>query len=416
MKLRGVFFLSIFSFALVCLPGWSQQKQQPQPEKPSQQGPTRSQQSQSLSVDEYQRVTPVYLTGSVVFEDGTPLSDPVPVELVCGGRVMRQVNLSVSGTFTLDVGNNNLAPTVMDASVSEPAGLGSSPDLQWSGLGDSAGVGWARIGSIDLSGCEVRLSPGAGYQARSILLSRHSTLENPNIGFIVVRRPDAEGGTAMSVTTLAAPEEAQKSYAKAREELRKEKPNLKKAKEELEKATEAYPKYAEAWHLLGKTGMEMQDEDLARSAFAESFAADPKFTPPYFDLIYLELKSGRFGEAAQMSNALLDLVPDAARAQYFHGLAYYNLGDSSIAEESFRKIEKSGKWREIPMAILFLGLIDANQGEIPLAAKELQTFLRVTPEKLFPEGLKDQLIERLQAWESEGLIEAETTPLPEIQD
>ena len=96
-------------------------------------------------------------------------------------------------------------------------------------------------------------------------------------------------------------------------------------------------------------------------------------------------------------------------------VAYYNLGKLAVAEESFRKIEKSGNWKDFPMAILFLGIIDANQGEIPRAAEELRTYLRITPERLFPEGLKDQINEQLQVWESEGLIEAET-PLPGNQD
>jgi tetratricopeptide (TPR) repeat protein len=261
----------------------------------------------------------------------------------------------------------------------------------------------------------VRLSPQAGYLSSSIYLNQHSIFENPNIGFIVVRRLDAKGGTTLSLTTLAAPEKALKSYTKAREELSKEKPNLKKAKGELQKATKAYPEYAEAWHLLGKTGIRMQDEDLARSSFANSFAADPKFTPPYFELIYIEMQGSRFGEAALLSNILLDLLPDAPRAQYLHGLAYYKLGDLAVAEQSFRRIEKSGNWKEFTMTFFFLGMIDAKQGEIPLAAKEFRTYLRVTPEQLFPESLKDQLIKQLQTWERGGLIEAET-PLPENQN
>jgi len=130
---------------------------------------------------------------------------------------------------------------------------------------------------------------------------------------------------------------------------------------------------------------------LARSSFAKSFAADPKFTPPYFELIYLELQGSRFAEAAQLGDVLLDLLPDAPRAQYFHGLAHYKLSDSVVAEESFRKIEKSGNWQGYTMAFFYLAMIDAKQGKIPLAAEEFRTYLQVTPEQLFPEGLKDQI-------------------------
>ena len=62
-----------------------------------------------------------------------------------------------------------------------------------------------------------------------------------------------------------------------------------------------------------------------------------------------------------------------------------------------------------------MGMIDANEKKIPLAAKEFRTYLRVTPEEQFQEGLKDKLTRQLKTWESEGLIEAET-PSPEIQN
>lgn len=387
MKLPEIFCLSVFSIACIYSPVWSQQEQAP-----------------------YR----AYLTGSVVSEDGTPLIDLGPVELVCGGRVRRQVNMSPDGTFALDVSNDSRTRTVMDASVSGHTDIGKSSDSQWSGLGNNTGSDLAPLGTIDLSDCEVRLSPRAGYLSSSIFLNQRSMFDR-HIGFIVVRRLDAKGGTTVSLTTLAAPEKAQKSYAKARAELGKEKPNLKKAKEELEKATKAYPAYSEAWHLLGQTGIKMKDEDLARSSFARSFAADPKFTPPYFELISLELKASRFAEAAQLSDVLLNLMPDTPRSLYFHGLAHYSMGDSAVAEVSFRKIEKSGKWQEFPMVFLLLGIMDANQGEIPLAAKEFRTYLRVTPEEQFAEGIKDKLTKQLQAWESEGLIEAETLS-PKIQN
>jgi Tfp pilus assembly protein PilF len=387
MKVREIFFVSVFSFGPICLPVWSQQVQPP---------PT------------------VYLTGSVVSEDGTPLTDLGPVELVCGGRVMRQASMSADGMFVLDVSSNNRTNEVTDASVSGHTGFGKSSDSQLGSLGNDIGPDMSPLGIIDLSDCEVRLSRRAGYLSSSIFLNQRSMFDS-NVGVIVVRRLDAKGGTTVSLTTLAAPEKAQKSYAKARAELGKGKPNLKKAKEELEKATQAYPEYAEAWHLLGQTEIKMRDEDLARSSFAKSFAADPKFTPPYFELIYLDLNGSRFAEAAQLSNIVLDLMPDAPRSLYIHGLSHYNLGDSSVAEESFRKIEKSGKWQEFPMVFFFLGIIDANQGEIPLAARELRTYLRITPEKQFPEGLKDKLAKQLQAWEGEGLIEAET-PSSKIQN
>ncbi len=216
MRINGWIVLVV---SCLILSGASAQQQQ----EPTQPGTTKQEgrkQSQDRSKDR-QEIS-LFLTGAVIYEDGNPLTEPVPVELVCGGRVSQQVILGVKGQFTLTVGNKSQAHGFMDASVSgglKSDGRVSSP---WGGVfGSEDKLASTRMGRVDLGGCEVRLSPRAGYVASTILLTSRGILEDPDIGAIVVRRISDDTGTSTTVylKELTTPKDALGAFENAKQEL-----------------------------------------------------------------------------------------------------------------------------------------------------------------------------------------------------
>ena len=88
-----LFFFAISGLALA-------QEESDQPSQPSQPSEQQRQQESRQQVPEMER--PIYLTGKVIYDDGSPADISVQVELVCSGRVRRQA-YAFNGFFTLEV-------------------------------------------------------------------------------------------------------------------------------------------------------------------------------------------------------------------------------------------------------------------------------------------------------------------------
>ena len=368
--------------------------QRPQPQQETQQ-----------QLPEMQR--PIYLSGKVIYDDGSPADMSVQVEMLCNGRVRRKTH-TFSGGFTLEVNNTNRV-MVMDASTSSRdlfGGINSEPEQAMAGMMAAGGENPASMrsssGFTNLMGCELRANQ-PGFQSDIVPLSVVRPLDNPDVGVIVLHRAGTITGTTTSVVSMAAPKKAKKAYRRAVKEVRKKKgSSTEKAISELEKATEIYPEYADAWELLGQIRLQQQDEPGARQAFELAAACDPKYLRPNLVMMELEVRRENWEEVSKWSSRITELNPYIVMAQYYHGVANMTLNRIEPAQQSFQKVRDHYKSDDYPYAGYLLGYILATQGEFESAASEFRHFLKIKEQA--PEA--DQIKDSLAQWEKEGHIKS----------
>jgi TolA-binding protein len=335
-----------------------------------------------------------FIAGGIIYADGTPADATTQVELVCRGEIMARAVADVKGQFSL-VLSSRKSVGWLDASVRH-----ALADHNLSG---------ASAPRNQLSGCEVRVPPQAGVVSNSIRLSGHELSSNPFVGVIVLQRLSYQGGTIVSLRSMAAPSKARRAFEKAQKELHKEKVNHSKVTKELEKAIKRYPEYAEAWYLLGQVRLSQKDAEGAREAFRSTIEADERYIAPYLDLAGLELGEQRFEEAVKLTDRLMELSPQDSQVLFFDGLAKYSVGDIEAAEKSLRAVVKSpGEGTKYPATYFYLGLIELQRRQLQSAAGEFRRYLRTAPASQVPLERREELTKKLALWEEHGLIEKES--------
>ena len=345
---------------------------------------------------------PIFLSGKVVLEDGTPPPESATIEMVCNGQVRPQAYTDSKGRFSFQVGQQG--NVLMDASVSSAAS--SIP-----GRGDQGGFGGfptgaGGMGTADFMGCELRASL-SGFRSEAVMLNRRSMFDNPDVGTIILRQLANVQGTAISFTTLKAPKDAKKFFEKAQKSLQQKPPKHAEAAKELEKAVQIYPEFASAWNMLGECKLAAKDEEGARQAFEKSLAADAKYTNPYLQIAILDLRASRWKEAAEVTGRLNQLNPYLPQAHYFNAIANFNLNRMDQAEKSARSAMDRSDGGRFPRAHHLLGAILARQGNFPSAAEQFRLYLKLSPTA----AEADQLRRQLNEWEGLGVIQkAEATP------
>src|SRR5271170_7998679 len=124
---------------------------------------------------------PLYLSGKVVMEDGTPPPEPVVIRLHCQAYPRPIAYTDAKGYFSANVSDKIGNQLLADAS--DPFGAASV-----SGAPAGANpVGSSNIGARDLMGCTVEASL-AGFRSSSIEVGMHQALDNSNIGTLFLRR------------------------------------------------------------------------------------------------------------------------------------------------------------------------------------------------------------------------------------
>ncbi|MCZ6484702.1 MAG: tetratricopeptide repeat protein [Acidobacteria bacterium] len=345
---------------------------------------------------------PMYLTGTVILDDGWKPREAVQIELLCQSEVIAQVYASSGGTFSIQANTTRAfrdAQQPMDASMSTVSSvpLNSTMDRNNSFFGQGLGPG--RDESLNLSGCELQARL-PGYHSDRILLGARRLLDSPDVGAIVLHSNTSSETAIVSVKSLAAPKNAKKAYQKALEELGKKDINFSKASQELEKAVQIYPDYANAWLLLGEISLELEDRAAARKSFEQALAADSEYANTYVSLAMLELEEERWEEAAQWCGQVLELYPQLVRAHYFNALAHSSLGNLGVVEESILLIHRSSQAQDYPLTHYMLAWILSQRGDFLSAAAQLRHYLEIDPIPQIAAELKDQLAQ----WEEQGLI------------
>jgi tetratricopeptide (TPR) repeat protein len=312
-------------------------------------------------------LTPVFLTGQVALEDGSPPPGHVAIIMFCSGRQRTLGYADMRGYFNVQLGSPS--PEVLD-----DASIGGG---QGNGQPAAGGEALSSRNDDELVGCALRARL-AGYDSQELELGARARLDNPNVGTVLMRRLGPDEGTTVSITTLAAPKDARKAYEKALEAEKKNK--LPDAQASLEKAVAAYPRYALAWMELGKVQAALGQTEAAPKSLQQSIASDSKFMPPYVEMAQLEYRAHDWQPLAETTEKATALDPFHYPIAFFlNGVANYNLHNLDRAEESVKRAEKLDVNHKLPQTFYLMGLILAERKNYAAAVGQVAEYLKLAP-------------------------------------
>jgi tetratricopeptide (TPR) repeat protein len=320
---------------------------------------------------------PLYVSGRVMLEDGTPPPESVTIERICGGTPHAEGYTDTRGYFGIQLGRNN--GVMQDASENSGYG-GSFGDPNGMGASSRSSVGGlSPAGSTDMRymNCELRAKL-AGYRSQTVSLANRRAMDNPDLGVILLHRLLPTEGTTVSASSLAAPKDARKAFEKGRDAVKKKK--FEDAAKNFQKATEIYPEYATAWYELGRLQAAGGAPDSARISFECAMKADPKFTAPYVELAALEILAKKWKEVASITDRAARLNSfDYPEVFFFNAVANFNLKNVDAAEKSVRQAVKLDTQHHFPQSSFLLGVILANRREYADAQEQFRTYLKLAP-------------------------------------
>ena len=337
---------------------------------------------------------PIYVSGRVMMEDGTPPPESLVIERVCNGQPRPEGYTDSKGRFNFELGRNGAM--MMDASTSN-----GRFDSQGGGSSSARMPGESAVTERSLMGCEIRASL-AGYRSQVVSLAGRRMLDSPDIGTILLKRMANVEGFTYSATTGMAPKEAKKAYDKGLD-LAKKKKNA-EAFKEFEKATTAYPKFSAAWYELGQIQQAQNNMEDARKSFELYIASDPKFVKPYLPLLGMAVQKGNWEEVAEVSAKTVKLNPyEYPQAFYYNALANLNLKKYDEAEKSALSAQKLDERGRIPRIRYVLGIAQAQKSDFKSATENLKAYLTSSPGATDIETVKRQLgeLEKLMGEQQE---------------
>jgi Flp pilus assembly protein TadD len=327
------------------------------------------------------------LSGKVVMDDGTPPPESVVIERVCNGMPRPEGYTDSKGRFSFQLGQNQ--GVFMDASVS-----GSDPGF--GGMGNSRmpgmdGRGGNTVTERDLMNCEIRAAL-PGFRSSVVSLAGRRSLDNPDIGTLILHRLAKVDGFTFSATTAFAPKDARKAFEKGQNASKKKK--WEEAERELQKATTEYGQFAAAWYELGMVYQQQSKFDDARRAYGESIKSDAKFISPYGQLARIAASEKKWEEAAENAGKVIKLNPYYSPEPYFlSGIANLNLNNIDVAEEHAREALKMDANHRNPKIAHLLGYILAQKQDYAGAAESMRAYLKFAPNANDADQVRQQIAE-----------------------
>ena len=334
---------------------------------------------------------PIFISGKVMLDEGTPPPESVVIQLVCNGMPRSIGYTDSKGRFSIDLSNRNNSAVFADASQSDFGGLGgmNNPGMSSTRSGMPGQGSSGALGERSFMGCDLQASL-AGFRSDSVNLGTRRVLENPEVGTIILHRLGNVEGLTISATSAMAPKDAKKAFEKGRNDAKKEKWD--EAQREFQKAVEIYPKYAVAWYELGRVQEQQKDFDAARKSYAQSLAADGKYVNPYQQLAMMAAREQNWQEVAEDTDRLLRLNPvDFPQAWFYNSLANYYLKKLDVAEKSAREGISLDAAHRVPKMSHLLGVILAQRQDYSGAAEQMRNYLRFAPNATDVEMVKKQL-------------------------
>ncbi len=319
--------------------------------------------------------TGTYLSGKVVVDDGSVLTDLVSIQSLCKGKKRTETQSDPHGNFSFQIGGISAAPgdVGFDPETSSTSAHPNSPDHR------------------DLRDCQIMAS-FPGFTSDVVDLAGVSGGENANIGRLVLHRLSKVEGSTISVTTAQAPASAKKAFEKAQQQQKQEKWD--DAQKSFENAVSIYPKFAVAWFELGRVQIQKSDLSGARHSFQQSIAADSKYVSPYLGLTQIAMRAQNWRELAEVSDNLLALNPDSfPEAWLSNSVANYFLQNLTAAEKSARRGLQLDPVHHVPKLEYVLAMVLMKKPDYPDAAQHLRTYLGLAIEPAEVAECQKQLAE-----------------------
>ncbi|MGA7234905.1 MAG: tetratricopeptide repeat protein [Bryobacteraceae bacterium] len=321
--------------------------------------------------------SPVFLSGHVAVDDGSPLPGPVTIERVCNGVTHTEGYTDTKGNFGIQLGNEQ--GVFQDAT--DGVGGGGMNGMSGTSGGHSGITSGANMGQSSqerlLSNCELRGRLG-GYRSQSIILAGRRAMDDPDVGTLLLHRETAGEGSTISITTLQAPKDARKAFEKGLEYMKKSK--YAEARTEFEKAVQIDQKFAAAWCELGKMQAGAEDFDMARGSFRMAIQSDAKFPVPYMELSRIAVEQKKWQEVSDLTATAIKLDAfDYPQAFLFNAAAHYNLRETDAAEKSVKEADRLDSRHQYPQIAHLYGLILAQKQDYTGAVTHLRDYLTQFP-------------------------------------
>ena len=350
---------------------------------------------------------PIYISGTVVLSEGTPLPDRAKIERVCNGVAIPEAETDKKGHFSFEVGHSMEMP---DASVggSDLTGRGST----FGNSGNRGGMPGGRMGSTDqrLWGCELRAAL-TGFRSDVVQLDTIHYMDNPNIGTIVLHRLAKVDGLTISVVSALAPKDARKAYENGRKAEANNK--MDDAQKNFEKAVSVYPQYAAAWFELGRVNEQGNRLDEARKAYQQAIAAEPKFVLPHEQLSWLALREAKWQDLVDITNKWLLLDPlNSPNAYYLSSIGNLQMQHSDVAEKNAQEAVRLDPGKKNMRARYLLGLALAQKHDFTASAEAIRSYLDAAPDAKDKDAIQKQL-EQIQAAAQEKVESGANQPNPQ---
>ncbi len=337
---------------------------------------------------------PIFLSGKVMFDDGSPTSNEIRIERVCGGSPHLESHTDSKGGFSFQVGQNPAAFTDASDTVSDPYSNRVGQFGPASSTVNSS-PGGAINQTNPLWNCELRAAY-PGFRSDTIDLSSRHSLDSSDVGTIVLHRLVNVQGSTISLTSELAPKQAQKAYQKGLHAAQSGKAD--DAEKDFEQATTLYPKYATAWFALGEMQQRAGKGDLAHKSYLASAAADEKYLSPFDKLALLAAQEGKWDQAADYSKHVIQLNPvEFPSSFWYNSLANYQLHKPADAEQSVTALLKLDTQHHFPEAENLMAQILLEKGKYPEAATHLRAYLALEPNTKNADALKAVLLKIDQA-------------------
>jgi tetratricopeptide (TPR) repeat protein len=325
---------------------------------------------------------PMYVMGRVMMDDGATPPASISIIRVCSGITRTMGYTTAKGEFSFDM--NHAEASFQDAStpgtmsLSDPTSTRASLDDPMGSMRGSSNSGTSSMGGMGTSSalmnCELKAQLN-GYRSSAIQLANRRTMDDPEVGTIILHRMGQDEGSTVSMTSMLAPKDAKKAYEKGLDALKKKK--VEDAEKEFQKAVTSYPKYADAWYRLGVIQMDEKNNDAARASFKQAMTADPKLVTPYVNMAILDGHDAKWKEVAENTTKAIRLDPvDFPVAFYFDALANYNLQNFEAAEKSARQLQKLDTAHRFPIADRILASVLADRKDYSGAAQEMRNYLK----------------------------------------
>jgi tetratricopeptide (TPR) repeat protein len=311
---------------------------------------------------------PMFLSGKVVVDDGTPLTDAAIIQSICRGNIRSEGYTDSKGTFSVDL--NSMATHAITGAADD-AGVRPNGD---------AISGGGRNGNLarDMRDCDLQ-AVLPGFTSQQIeLASKMTEFGNADVGTIVLHRVGHVEGFTISATSAMAPGKAKKLYEQGREDEKKNK--LDAAQEKFSKAVEVYPKYAVAWFELGRVQMQKNDPAAAKNSFHQSIAADRTYVSPYEQLAQIAVQAKQWKDLADNTDELLRLNP-VSFPQYwlYNSIANFYLQDFDKAQKSAEAGLNIDPKHQVPKLEYILGIVLAQKHDYPNALAHVRNYIRLVP-------------------------------------